>query len=276
MKSLIFTFLLSIGAACFAIFSPVLAIEQGGGDRDQKAVKALPLSPVQKLVFDQFHLKNVMPGQTLHYLFERKGVFGDDYTDKIDLFIKGGAAEARTVGFRFFSGNRRRPYQDLTEVTSNPLLVLYFNKDVWDLARRIKARGVANYLRNRILDGMGKAKEITKSVCVLAGREVPGQRIVFEPYGADENRHHLVHYSGIRYEIVLSDAVPGALCEIRTVVPYPEEKTPAHFLAKLKKSGMFSLAEEVEKVNKLTQTAAPLFVERLVFDRVSRTGREGD
>ena len=161
-------------------------------------------------------------------------------------------------------------------MTSNPLLVLYFNKDVWDLARRIKARGVANYLRNRILDGMSRAKEITKGVCVLDGREVPGQRIAFEPYGADENRHHLVHYSWIRYEIVLSEAVPGALCEIRTVVPYPDEKTPAHFLAKLRKSGMFSLAEEVERVNKLTKTSAPLFVERLVFDRLSRDGNEGD
>lgn len=275
---------ISVFVLVFFLLSPLLGAAEG--QKSDGAAKTPPpgaivqLTDVQKTIFDKFHLKNVRPGQTLTYRFERKGLLGDDYKDEVHLMVTSGRTEqARTVGFRFFSGNRRRPYPELSDVTSNPLLTLYFNKDVWDLARRIKARGVANYLRNRILDSLAQASNMQDAVCVLpagadgaaGSQEVTGKRVVISPYRKDENRHHLVHYSSMQYEIIVSDDVPGGVCEISTVVPFPSEKTPEHFLLTLKKSRMLSLAAEVEKVNKLKTTKVPLIVERLQFLKVSDT-----
>lgn len=252
--------------------SPLIAAEVETKKSPQEDGKMQPLSPVQVLVFEEPHMANVQPGQTLSYIFERKSQLKDGFSDLIDLKVA--AAEKpdlRTVSFDFFRNERRRPYPTMGYVSSNPLLTVYFNKDAWDLARRIKAKGVVNYLRNRILDGLAKGGEITDTTCSYQGNDVSAKKIVFEPFAKDKNKHHLVYYSAIRYELILAPTVPGGVCEITSIVPFPSEKTPEHFLSKLKKSGMLSLANEAEGVNKLEKSDQPLIVETVRFNKVSAT-----
>jgi len=256
----------------FVGLSPLVAADSETKKSPQDNEKLEPLTPVQVLVFDEPHMSNVKPGQTLAYVFERKSLLKDGYSDVIDLKVTAGdKPDVRTVEFDFFRNERRRPYPSMGYVSSNPLLTIYFNKDAWDLARRIKAKGVVNYLRNRILDGLAKGGEISQSTCSYQGKDVPAKKIVFEPFAKDKNKHHLVYYSAIRYELTLAPSVPGGVCEIISSVPYPTEKIPDHFLAKLKKSGMLSLAKEAEQVNKLEKTDQPLIVERVRFDKVFAT-----
>lgn len=225
-----------------------------------------PFSAVEALIFDSPHMKNTNLGETLNYTFERKGVFGDDYKDSITIDIaKGDDAAERTISVEFFTGQRRRPYPTLGHVTSNPLLTLYFNKDAWDLARRIKAKGTANYLRNRIIDSLSSAKEIKDTTCTFDGKQVPAKQVTVRPYFEDSNKHHLVHYHGMIYNLTLSKDVPGWVCQIQSIVPFPKENVPDHFLERLKKLGMDSLYMEADMVNKMTKTDTPLLVETLSF-----------
>ena len=230
------------------------------------------LNTIERLIFDTPHMGNVPPGQTLFYKFDRHSLLDDSYSDQVELIVsKGNGAGDRSVAFEFFKGERKRPYPSLGYITSNPLLTVYFNKDAWDLSRRIKAKGVVNYLRNRIINAIGKVKEAEQSSCAYNGKQVPAQKVAFEPFIKDENRHHLIHYAAIRYEITLAKDVPGQVCEIKSIVPYPTEKVPEHFLTKIKKSGMLSLAQEAQKVNQLTKTQSPLIVETLRFDKMEPT-----
>ncbi len=240
---------------------------------DKTADKKLkPLTEVQTLLFDTPHMVNISPGKTVRYSFSRKSQLGDGFEDHIDLVVSAGETDkVRNVAFDFFQGERRLPYPALSYVTANPLLTIYFNKDAWALARRIKAKGVANYLRNRILDGLAGVKSTKPTKCIYEGQEIEGEMIVFAPFAKDENRHHLVHYSGIEYQIVLSNDIPGGVCEIRSSVPFPSEKAPAHFINEMKKSGMLSLAGETEKVNQLTTNTDSLIIEVMRFDGVAET-----
>lgn len=227
---------------------------------------------VETLVFGLSHMDNVSIGHTLKYKFERTSVFDDSFKDNIELIVtKGDGADNKSVTFNFFSGKNKRPYPPFGFVSSNPLLTLYYNKDAWDLSRKIKAKGTANYLRNRIVNGISEVKTIGKSVCTYEGKDYPAEVLSFEPYKGDENSHHLVHYALIKYEMTLAKDIPGGLCEIKSIVPHHPGGVPDHIREKIKKAGMIQLANETELVTKLKDVKKPLIIEVLTFDGISKT-----
>ncbi len=250
--------------------SGAVAVEQKDGKSDNKKYG---YNEVETLVFDFPHMDNVSFGQTVKYNFERTGVFGDNFKDTIELVVsKGEGKNNKSVGFNFFSGKNNRPYPPFGFVKSNPLLTLYFNKDAWDLSRKIKAKGTANFLRNRIVSGISAVKTIGKTVCKYNGVDYPGQVISFEPYKGNESSHHLVHYALIKYELTLSKDIPGGLCKIKSVVPQHVGGVPDHIRKKIKKAGMVQLAKETELVTSLKDVKKPLLIEVLTFDSVRQTG----
>lgn len=238
----------------------------------EKAEAEVKLTPVETLIFDTNHMNNVAGGQTLKYSFERKGALGDDFSDTVALKVtQGDSGKGKTVNMAFFTGERQKPYPEFSNAKANPLLIVFFNKDAWYLARRIKAKGVANYLRNRIIDGLHQVKSIEATTCSFDGKDVPAQLITFAPFSKDENRHHLVHYQALQYNVVLADDVPGGVCSISSVVPNQKEGVPEHYVNRLKKQGMQQLAAEAEKVNMVKGKGVPVVTETLTFVGVVKT-----
>jgi len=249
----------------FGFSGMLVAAPDATKDKD----KVIPMTKVEKLIFEKKHLKQIHGKQLLTYAFERESIFGDAFKDVITLDVRDEAeADFKTIKFGFFTDRRRRPYPGFSKVSTNPLLTMYFNRDAWDLARRIKAKGVANYLRNRIMDGIGTVKDIEVTKVKFEGREIDAKRITFRPYEKDENRHNFVHYADLEYQITIAEDVPGMLYEIVSKVPPHKGEVPPHYIARLKKGGMASLAAEAEIVNKLKITDKPLIVERLVFQKM--------
>lgn len=266
---IIFSLLLSVAGVVIAPIEALAAEEE----KTNADGKTHGYNAAETLIFDLSHMDNVSFGQTLKYNFERKGVFGDDFKDTIELVVsKGDGDKNKSVAFNFFNGKHNRPYPAFGFVSANPLLTLYFNKDAWDLSRKIKAKGTANYLRNRIIDGIGKVKKIGKSVCSYQGQDYPAQVISFEPYKGDKNSHHLVHYALIKYELTLSKDIPGGLCKIKSVVPQHVGGVPQHFRDKIKRAGMSLLTKEADVATSLKDVKKPLVVEMLTFDSVRQTG----
>lgn len=249
----------------FVAFGAVANAASGDAEKDEK----LKYNAPEQLIFGDEHMANIKPGQKLTYKFSRKGVFGDNFDDKVvmDIF-KGQEENNKAVAFEFFSGKNRRPYPSFGFVTTNPLITIYFNKDAWDLARKIKAKGTANYLRNRIIDGIGKVEEVKKTTCAYEGKELAAQQISFQPYIKDENNHQLAHFSAITYEITIAADLPGGLCKIRSIVPQHVGGVPDHIVEKFKKSGMLQFAKEAERVNEVKDVKEPLLVEELIFENV--------
>ncbi len=268
--------LLAVGVFGFApVATPhATAAESKDPAAVNQAEGKIELTPVEKLIFDTEHMKNASAGQTLKYSFERKGQLGDDFTDTVELRVrKGDQSSGKTVDLEFFTGSRRKPYPDFSNVTANPLLTVFFNKDAWYLARRIKAKGTANYLRNRILDGLHEVKSIKDATCSYGGKDVPAKSITFAPFAQDKNKHHLVHYHAIEYTILLASDVPGGLCSITSVIPDQKEGVPDHYVARLKKQGMRELAGEADKVNLAKGKGLPILTETLSFVDVVKSAQ---
>ena len=266
-------FLFGVFLSVFVLSGTSLSIMAASSKDEKKGEGSYQYNEPERLVFGLSHMDNVQFGQTLKYNFERQGVFGDNFKDTIELIVSKGEGEAnKSVAFKFFSGAKNRPYPDFGFVSANPLITLYFNKDAWDLARKIKAKGTANYLRNRIIAGLSKVKVIEKTVCTYQGREYPAQVIRFEPYKGDENSHHLVHYALISYELTIAKDLPGGLCQIKSVVPQHVGGVPDYIRDKIRKAGMVQLATEADLVTSLKEVKKPLIVEVLRFDGVRQTG----
>lgn len=248
---------------------PAVAAQDGKPGEQQR------LTLAEKLIFKTPHMVSIKPGKTLRYKFNRQSRLGDGFEDDVVLKVSAGeSAGEREVAFEFFSGERRKPYPKLGNVTSNPLLTINFNKDAWYLARRIKAKGVANYLRNRILESLAAVKDVKATSCHYNGKDVPAQSFEFAPFAKDENRHHLVHYSHISYRIIMAKSLPGGVCMLESTVPFPAEETPDHFVIEMTKSGMLTLADETKKVKALEKNKEPLIVEQMWLDGVD-AGKSG-
>lgn len=259
---------------CFALMMVVVAVISFGAvgraaQGESEAKEKQSYNAPEKLIFGDEHMANVSYGQKLTYSFVRKGVFGDNFTDKVvmDIF-KGKEADNKAVAFEFFTGKQRRPYPSFGYITTNPLITIYFNKDAWDLARKIKAKGTANYLRNRIIDGISNVTEIKDTTCPYEGRQLAAKQISFQPYIKDENNHQLAHFSAISYEVTIAAELPGGLCKIRSVVPQHVGGVPEHIVEKFKKSGMLQFAKEAERVNEFKDVKEPLLVEELTFESI--------
>lgn len=266
-------FCLLVSCCFIAVLGPVV-VGFAASSKDGKNEKtSYEYNEAETLIFGLSHMDNVTYGQTLKYNFERRGVFGDDFKDSIELSVSKGEGEKnKSVSFKFFSDSKNRPYPDFGFVSANPLITLYFNKDAWDLSRKIKAKGTANYLRNRIIDGIGRVKTIEKTTCTYQGTEYPAELLRFEPYKGDENRHHLVHYALISYELTIAKDLPGGLCRIKSIVPQHVGGVPDHFREKIRKAGMIQLANEADLVTSLKDVKKPLLVEILTFDSVRQSG----
>lgn len=257
----------------FLLGGPMSALAAEDGKAKAETAKKVPgeaemikLTPAEALIFEMNHMSNVPNGKMLKYEFERKGQLGDDFSDTVTLQVsKGESTDAKTVVTEFFTGERRRPYPTFSYVKANPLLTVFFNKDAWSLARRIKAKGTANYLRNRIIDGVHQVKKLEEASCEVDGKSEPAKSLTFSPFLEDKNRHHLVHYHALTYRVVISEAVPGGLCLIESVIPAQKEGVPDHYIARLKKQGMRDLASEAIKVNKVKDSGAAVITERLKF-----------
>ncbi|GJM02253.1 MAG: hypothetical protein DHS20C08_07540 [Rhodomicrobium sp.] len=254
----------------------LLAAEEKTPAAKEAKSETVEFNEAEMLVFETNHMKTAKPGQTLAYNFERVSKLGDGFTDSVELLVnKGEGAGEKQVELQFFTGERRRPYPSFGHVEANPLLTVFFNKDAWGLARRIKAKGTANYLRNRIIDGFHDVKKIEEATCEVNGAKVPGKLIRFQPFASDKNAHHLVHYHAIEYRITLSPDVPGGVCSIQSVIADQKDGVPDYYIARLKKQGMRDLASEAAKVNKSKGDGEPIIVETLSYVGVSDSSKAG-
>lgn len=134
------------------------------------------------------------------------------------IVFKGEGENNKFVVFNFFIGKYSRFYLVFGFVDFNLFFILYFNKDVWDILCKIKVKGMVNYLRNCIVNVIGKVKKIGKIVCKYNDVDYFVEVIFFEFYKGDESSYYLVYYVLIKYELMFFKGIFGGLCKIKFVV----------------------------------------------------------
>jgi hypothetical protein len=192
--------------------------ERTPNETTEVAPETAPLTPAQTIIFNTPHLKDITGPTTLNYRFERKSAFKDGFTDdvkvNIDRILEDGSKD---VSFDFFSGDRNRPYPPVERFKGNPIIMVFLQRDAWEMARLL--RGDANYFRNQVRNGFLDAAEVTDVEVQTANGPVKAQKVTLRPFLHDRNAYHMGPNTRKGYEFTLSPEIPGQVYMIRTFVP---------------------------------------------------------
>ena len=186
-----------VAAAAFA----ANAAEAGGA----------PPSAVDML-FEQKHIVGISPGTELVYKFERKPsnevLLGMGFSDDIKLTIESDAADGKkNIVVQVYSGERAREAQRITEMTGNPLLVVYLDNAVAHF--KDLAGGDRAYLKNTFSKHIGQSGKLEPASINYKGEQVSGFRMSVTPFANDPARSKMRGYEGATFSIFLSDKIPG-------------------------------------------------------------------
>ena len=183
------------------------------------AAAADPAKPVAAtdMLFERRHLDNVPVGQKLAYRFDRTvskpDVLGRPFADDITIDIKQIADDkTREVAIKVFTGERARDVQVIDGMTGNPILVVFLDRSV--ASYMAVAGGKLPYLKERYRAALRDRATVEPVTVKLADKTVPGSRITITPYSGDPNASRMQGYENSRFQMVVSDAVPGHFVEL--------------------------------------------------------------
>lgn len=196
----------------------------------QQYVSAATATPAAtSLLFEAPHLSNVSKGTTLAYRFAREvsepKLLGAPFKDdiKVDV-VKEGADGRRTVVIKVFSGERGRPAQNIDGMTGNPLLVVFLDRAVSNLA--MLSGGNRPYLKQKIKMSFANGAKVEPVDIAYGGGTVKGSRIEVKPFVGDPNALKMMGYDGMTLDIVVSDKVPGHFVELASHYESPMKGSP--------------------------------------------------
>jgi hypothetical protein len=170
------------------------------------------------LLFEAPQWQAAEPGARLTYRYTRSGrpdlVPGPTVEDRITITLEASAsAQSRTARINMFSQTRHRAAGPFEDVTGNPVLVLFLEHHVENLARILN--GNPRYLKNAIRAGLRDKARVAPATVEISGAFVPGWRVDTTPFAADPNKHRMHGLEGLTYTFVTADRVPGAIRSIK-------------------------------------------------------------
>ncbi|MGU3360968.1 hypothetical protein ACLBWX_11595 [Methylobacterium sp. M6A4_1b] len=200
--------------------APALAQTAPAAPEAPAVTKANTATPpnASDLLFEQPQMKNVPPGTKLTYDYLRrsgisKGPFGPPLNDTIKLGVEpGNAADNRSIRVEMFSGANRFPAGPFEDMPGNPVMTLFLEHHLIDLARVLMAN--PRYIKNAIRKGLRDNATVTPTQVDYKGRTVSGWRIETQPFLDDKMKERMRGFENLKYTFVTSEAVPGELVSI--------------------------------------------------------------
>lgn len=180
------------------------------------------VSQATMLLFQTPHLQDIARPTVLRYGFERQAKDEDGFADHIDVKIDAIRDDGRRdVSFAFFTGARARPYPALSNFSGNPVVIVFLQREVWALSRKIG--GLARYFRYRIRLALRSNATVGNETIETEHGVLQAHKITIKPYENDRHRALLGPYEFTTYEFVVSPDVPGGIYSIKTTVPAGEK-----------------------------------------------------
>ncbi len=208
----------AVRLACLATGLVLLTGSLGNVSAQSDGTASEQPSLAANYLFGRPHLSGITQPAVLRYRFARRSTADDGFEDTIDVRVDAiREAGRRDTSMVFFTDTRNRPYPDLTDFLGNPLVLMFLQRDVWDLSRT--RGGQARYFRYRIRQALRETATVEAETIETALGTIEGHRITITPYENDRYRRRLDQFEFKTYEFVVSDDVPGEIYMIRTVVP---------------------------------------------------------
>lgn len=170
-----------------------------------------PLSPAQVVLFQTPHLDAIRTPQDLDYTFRREEEGRAPVEDRITMEVRAVHADGgHDVHPEFLTGERRIPYPPALGFRGNPLVMFALDRDTRELAAA--TGGSATWFRNRIRRAFAEGATLRET----RRGDAPAVEVEIQPFQGEPRARR---YQERRYLFLLSEAVPGGVAEIRTVLP---------------------------------------------------------
>jgi hypothetical protein len=185
----------------------------------------------QTLIFDAPYLEKVPAPSRIVYSLEvktsDKDTFGPGVKDEMALNLtqsKSGAG-LRDLTFQIYTGDRARTDGPVKDTNSNMAIAWILE---WDLIRMKKfIKGEATYFRNRVREAYREKTKVEDVKFTFDGREVSGTKVTIQPFLGDPRAATMDIFHAKTYEVIVSDAVPGGVYNVRIFVPNTAVQGPA-------------------------------------------------
>ncbi len=177
----------------------------------------------QSLLFDAPYLKGFRAPASLSYTLDHVSKKADRYganfkgTVRMRIEKASDATDTNSVYIDMKAGKRDRNLGPFTNVTGNPVIMMFLERDIWQMKRLIG--GVPVYFRNRIRKAFREAAKVEVTEIEFDGKKVPAKRIVIKPFVKDKESRRLREYTAKTYEFIVAETVPGGFYELRSFVP---------------------------------------------------------
>jgi hypothetical protein len=181
------------------------------------------------MLFEVPHLAKVSKGATLAYLFERRvsdpKLLGEPFKDGINVdVVNEGDDGTKTVVVKVFTGERGRDPQNIQGMTGNPVLVVFLDRAVNNLA--LLSGGSRPYLKQKLKMSFLNPAKVEPVEIAFNGSSIKGSRIEVKPYAGDPNALKMMGYDGATFDIVVSDEIPGYFVAFASHYASPMKESP--------------------------------------------------
>lgn len=181
------------------------------------------------MLFEASHLAKLSKGTALAYHFERQvsepKMLGEPFKDKIEVdVVDEGEGGRKNVVVKVFSGERGRDPQSIAGMTGNPLLVVFLDRAVNNLA--VLSGGSRPYLKQKLKMSFVNGAKVEPVEIAYKGGTVAGNRIKVAPFVGDPNALKMMGYDGAAFEIVVSDQLPGEFAAFSAHYESPMKGSP--------------------------------------------------
>lgn len=199
-------------AALFSGGALVMPQAVSGAEAQAASQQAAP--DAATLLFEDPQLANTKPGQTLTYRYARKVAdpeLGASFEDRVVLMIEASASggDARDVKVDFFTPERHHAAGPFEGVTTNPMLLLFLENHLGDLAGRLK--GNPRYFKTAIRTALRDAATVAAADLTVGGQAVKGWRVTVTPFKGDPNAVRMRGLDTLAYTFEVSPEIPGQI-----------------------------------------------------------------
>ena len=213
-----YLFNMRIYVCAILLFCITFAFAETQPNQENMEQTANDYSEAQKLLFSTPHLDNIKTEGVLYYDFRQHGANTISFNDEITLTIKGISERGgKDVEVSFLSGENNRPYSDIRDFRSNPLLMFFLQ---WDVEKMDSGSKVTHhYFRHLLRQAFLNTADSEEIKIDFEGRKETAHRVFFQPLVEQQDAELYKDYPKKYYEFVLSDAVPGGVYSISTLIP---------------------------------------------------------
>lgn len=182
------------------------------------------LSPAEKDILMPGHMSNIDKPVRIRYNFKKTGSYEEGFEDRVFMDVEEIHDDGTvTIDLDFFSGPHKVTFiqkHNEENVMINSTLFIYLQGDVYEMTRLANRKPQLNfYFNKKIRYALVEDYESETIEIPYGGGTVEATRYTITPYAEDPNRVDYDKFADKRYEFVMSDAIPGKLYQIHTVVP---------------------------------------------------------